>query len=176
LEARRAQQPQGNKEIVGTVTTSGGRHLTSVDLKRINDATEKAYVKQAKKPTGVMGDDLTALWKRVEKYLETLGDKYKVPNGTVDNDAIVLYLQELSHFFEVAANSSFPGKPEAGVLGAMANTNHQTCILYLDSGLQGLYAYRHKPFDPNSRPKFAAAKIETDYFVGYADAMGNVPP
>jgi hypothetical protein len=155
---------------------SRGTVRSTADFKSINDAAEIAYTRQTKKPTGLNGNDLKTLWKRVEMYVDALGSKYKIPNGTSDDDAIALYLQALSRFFEEDLNRSFPGNPEAGVLGAMTNANHQSCILYLDSILQGLYAHHHKPFDPNSRPPYVQGNTETVYFVGYADAIGNVPP
>jgi hypothetical protein len=162
---------------VGTVTGTGGPYaLTAVSYKSINDAAELAYSRQTKKTSGVgAGNTLKLIWEHAIEFLQYLKDPYKLPQNAADNDAVVLCLQELSHWFEDQAGTNFPGNPDARVLAVMANANHQTCIVYLDSILQGLYAYRHHKFDSGARPEYEQNKSETDYFVGYVDALGNVP-
>ncbi|MFZ0658753.1 MAG: hypothetical protein WAM05_08535 [Candidatus Binataceae bacterium] len=154
---------------MGTVTTSA---VSSVDPDVINTAAADAYRKQAKKPSKVTDKGLTGLWKHAQEFLVSLGGNYPIPTGTKDNDAVLLYLQALSDFLAKQLGQSFPGKPDPKILSSLPNVNHQVCILFLDSILQGLYAYRHKPF---SRPPFAQGIEETDYFVGYVNSLGNVP-
>jgi hypothetical protein len=157
---------------VGTVTTSAA---SPVDPDAINTAAADAYLKQAKKPSKVTDKGLTGIWKHTQEFLVSLGDNYPISTGTQDNDAVILYLQALSDFFTAHSKRSFPGSPDPKILSSLPNVNHQVCILFLDSILQGLYAYSQNSFDPGSRPVFAHGTAETAYFVAYVDSLGNVP-
>jgi hypothetical protein len=157
---------------VGTVTTSAA---SPVDPDAINAAAARAYLKLTKKPSNVKDPGLTGLWKHTQEFLVYLRGNYKPPTGTNDNDAIVLYLQAFSDFLAKHLGKSFPGSPDPKILSSLPNVNHQVCILFLDSILQGLYAYSQNSFDPGSRPVFAHGTAETAYFVAYVDSLGNVP-
>ena len=161
---------------MGTVTVYSSVAVANVNYKPINDAAQFAYKRQTHQPSKVgTGTTLKLVRKHIKEFLEHLKATYDVPPNTEDNDAIVLYLQALSHWFETTQQSNFPGDPDPQVFAAMANANHQSCIVYLDSILQGLYAYNHHQFDVDARPTYAAGKTETDYFVAYIDALGNAP-
>jgi hypothetical protein len=161
---------------MGTVTVYSSVAVTNVNYKPINDALQFAYKRQTHNPSGVgSGTTLKIVCKHAKEFLKHLKDTYDVPPHTDDNDAIVLYLQALSHWFEETQQANFPGNPDPQVFAAMANANHQSCLVYLDSILQGLYAYNHHQFDPDARPTYSVGKTETDYFVAYVDALGNVP-
>jgi hypothetical protein len=161
---------------VGTVTAPGGPfNIVNVGYGAINNSAAAAYLKQTGNPSAVSGNStLKHLLLRLKEFLQYLKDRYQVPKGTTDNDAILLYLQEVSRWYEAAKNANYPGNPDSRILDAMESANHKSCIIYLDSILQGISAYKLKPFPPKDRPTYAANSTETDYFVGYVDSIGNV--
>jgi hypothetical protein len=161
---------------VGTVTAPGGPfNILNVDYGAINNSAAAAYRKQTGNPSTVAGNStLKHLLRRLEEFLRYLKAPYRVPKGTSDNDAILQYLQRVSGWYEAAKNTNYPGNPDSKILDAMQNANHKSCIIFLDSILQGLSAYKIKPFPPSDRPTYAANSSETDYLVGYLDSIGNV--
>jgi hypothetical protein len=156
---------------VGTVTGTGP--FGDPNYARINTSVENAYYNLTGQHTGITGTGSSDLLARMQKYVVYLNPKYKFPSGTSLNEALLIYLQEMSRFFEADQGQRFPGNPDQGILAAQANANHQSCILFLDSILHGLCAKRGITFPPNNRPKYAAGQSEDDYFVGYVDSIGN---
>ena len=161
---------------MGTVTVYSTVALTNVNYKPINDAAQFAYKRQTHNPSAVgTGTTLKLVRKHAKEFLHSSEGHLRctsehkrqrrpraIPPGTeplVRNDSTIKFSRD----------------PDPQVFAAMANANHQSCIVYLDSILQGLYAYNHHQFDVDARPAYAAGKTETDYFVAYIDALGNVP-
>lgn len=155
---------------MGTVTIAG---VKDPNYSRINTSVENAYKNQTGHGTGINGSTSAHVLARMKKYVEFLNPNYQLPSGASLNEAILLYLQEMSRFFEADQHESFPGNPDQGILGLMANVNHQSCILFLDSILHGLCAKRGIAFPPGNRPMFTAGQSEDDYFVGYVDSIGD---
>jgi hypothetical protein len=165
---------------MGTVTgprgPRGGAHrgprAVDVDYVAINNSTEAAYHKQTGNPSGINGNStLKHLLGRLEKFLRHphINDPYQLPANTSDNDAIVLYLCELSRWYERKMNANYPGNPNRQILDTIENANHKSCLIFLDSILQGISA---KNGSALNRPPFTGG-TETSYFVAYVDAIGN---
>jgi hypothetical protein len=168
---------------VGTVTLlrrarrgpRRGPRGVNVGYGAINNSAAAAYRKQTGNPSGVAGNStLKHLLRRLEEFLRYLGAPYQVPVGTSDNDAILLYLWKVSRWYETATNANYSGNPDRGILDAIDNANHKSCMVLLDSILQGISAYKQKQYPPGDRPTYVAGTSETDYFVGYVDSIGNV--
>jgi len=141
-----------------------------VDYLAINTSAEAAYHKHTGDPSGVLGGStLKHLLRRLEKFLKhpRINDPYQLPANTSANDAILLYLQEVSRWYERATNANYPGDPNRKILDAIDSANHKLCIVLLDSILQGVAA---KDGSALNRPPFTAGD-ETSYFVTYLNSI-----
>ena len=157
----------------GTRRGPRGRAPNQVGYNEINDSAADAYFNQTGKHSAINGrTTLKHLLARLEEYLVFLGDPYQVPGTTDDNDALLTYLWRVSRFFETTTNANYPGDPDRRIVDVMENGNHKSCIVLLDSILQGIFASKTKLFLPGDRPPFTGG-TETSYFVEYVDAIGN---
>ena len=148
-----------------------GPRAVNVDYVAINNSAEAAYRKHTGNPSGVAGNStLKHLLARLGRFLRhpIINDPYQLPANTSDNDAILLYLQEVSRWYERATNANHPGDPNRAMLDAIENANHKSCLILLDSILQGISA---KDGVALNRPPFVNGASETSYFVAYLDAI-----
>ena len=163
---------------MGTVTflrraPRGSRRLAAKFYEAINDSAANAYLHQAHKPSKIVGrTSLKHILARLEEFLVYLQDPYTVPASTPDNDAILSYLWRVSRWYEKTGNAKYTGDPDSDILDTIDSGNHRSCLVLLDSILQGIWAYK-KNVNPLPRPPFVNGTTETSYFVAYVDAIGN---
>ena len=162
---------------MGTVTVPADtRNASSVDYQQINDAAKTAYFKRTGQVSTITGATFAHVIRREKEFTKKyLKDSYTVPGTTDPNDSVVMYLQEMVDRLENMLSTNLPSQVDPRIIKAMANANHQACIMYLDSLLQGVYQNENtQPLPPSSRPKYDSSSSETDYFVAYIEAIGNV--
>jgi len=159
---------------MGTVTVSAASLKLNYD--DINNAAKDAYFKRVGRPSSVNGGTFAHLLRREKEFIRKyFHDTYTVPAGTDSNAVVLMYLQEMVSWLEAALNANLPGKPDPKILKTITNANHQSCIIFLDSVLQGVYQKETtKPMPSSLRPKFDASSSETDYFTAYISAIGDI--
>ena len=151
----------------------GSRRLIAKFYEDINESAADAYLQQAHKPSKVAGKTtLGHLLRRLEEFLVYLGAPYTVPPGTEDNEAILRYLWRVSRSYERTTNAKYTGDPESDILDTIESGNHKSCLVLLDSILQGIWAAKGNA-NPLPRPPFVNGTSETAYFVAYVDAIGS---
>ncbi len=176
------QESKEGERTMGTVTIyrrRGPARSSGPDYTRINRDAESAYLAQVGSGSGVPGSStLQDLSARALALMNShLKDKYQVSGNHTDDEVILLCLNRMALFLQKAAKQSFPAAVDAGILAAMKNPNHSSCVVFLDSILQGLYFFNKNasPFPAGTRPKAADGASEDDFFCVYLQKIRGLP-